>query len=430
MGHGWVARHRDVDRPVTAQRDSSASPGGPTELETPYAWLRLGVSLLIMTIGSVGMWSAVVVLPAIQAEFAATRADASLPYTMSMVSFVAGQILMGRLADRFGVLLPVVAGAIALALGYAGASVATSLWQFTLAYGLLIGFLGSSAMFGPMIADTSHWFSRRRGLAVAICSCGSYLAGTIWPPIVQHFTQTAGWRATHLGIGVFCAVTMLPLAMVLRRRSPVTHGTTASAARASARLPRSLSPNMLQVLLMVAGIACCVAMSMPQVHIVAYSGDLGHGTTHGAEMLSLMLGFGVVSRLASGWLADRIGPLLTLILGSGGQALSLLLYLPFEGLLSLFVVSALFGLSQGGIVPSYALIVREYFPPAEAGTRITLVLSATVAGMALGGWMSGAIFDLTESYRTAFVNGFAWNLLNMGIALWLLRRLTWRLAHA
>ena len=430
MPHGWVAFRHDVDLPVTAQRDSPASPGGPTELETPYAWLRLGVSLLIMTIGSVGMWSAVVVLPAIQAEFAATRADASLPYTMSMVSFVAGQILMGRLADRFGVLVPVVAGAIALALGYAGASVATSLWQFTLAYGLLIGFLGSSAMFGPMIADTSHWFSRRRGLAVAICSCGSYLAGTIWPPIVQHFTQTAGWRATHLGIGVFCAVTMLPLALVLRRRSPLTHGTTASAARASARLPRSLSPNMLQVLLMVAGIACCVAMSMPQVHIVAYSGDLGHGTTHGAAMLSLMLGFGVVSRLASGWLADRIGPLLTLILGSGGQALSLLLYLPFEGLLPLFVVSALFGLSQGGIVPSYALIVREYFPPAEAGTRITLVLSATVAGMALGGWMSGAIFDLTESYRTAFVNGFAWNLLNMGIALWLLRRLTWRVAHA
>ena len=428
--HGWVASRCDVDRPVTTRRDSPAPTSAPTELESPYAWLRLAISLLIMTIGSVGMWSAVVVLPAIQAEFAATRADASLPYTMSMVSFVVGQILMGRLADRFGVFVPVVAGAVALALGYAGASAATSLWQFTAAYGLLIGFLGSSALFGPMIADTSHWFSRRRGLAVAICSCGSYLAGTIWPPIVQHFTQTAGWRATHLGIGVFCAVTMLPLALVLRRRSPVTHGTTTSAARASARLPRSLSPNMLQALLMVAGIACCVAMSMPQVHIVAYSGDLGHGTTHGAEMLSLMLGFGVVSRLASGWLADRIGPLLTLILGSGGQALSLLLYLPFDGLVSLYVVSALFGLSQGGIVPSYALIVREHFPPAQAGTRITLVLSATVAGMALGGWMSGAIFDLTESYQAAFVNGFVWNLLNMGIALWLLRRLTWRVAYA
>src|SRR5262245_49224409 len=221
---------------------------------------------------------------------------------------------------------------------------------------------------------------------------------------------------------------MLPLSLALRRPSPVAHGSRA--ASGSGLLPRGMSPAMLQGLLMVAGIACCVAMSMPQVHIVAYSKDLGHGVTHGAQMLSLMLGFGVVSRLASGWLADRTGPLVTLLVGSGLQAVCLLLYLPVDGLVSLFVVSALFGLSQGGIVPSYALIVREYFPPAEAATRITLVLSATVAGMALGGWMSGAIFDHTHTYVIAFVNGFLWNLLNVGIALWLLRRLAWRMAPA
>jgi MFS family permease len=376
------------------------------------------------------MWSAVVVLPAIQADFAVPRADASLPYTVSMVFFVVGQILMGRLADRSGVIVPVVAGTAALTLGYIAASFAATLWQFVAAYGLLIGFVGSSATFGPVIADVSHWFSRRRGIAVAICSCGSYLAGTIWPPIVQHFTQTAGWRATHLGIGVFCAVTMLPLSLVLRRRAPAAHGTSSSAPRSPARLPGSMSPVTLQALLMVAGVACCVAMAMPQVHIVAYSGDLGHGVARGAEMLSMMLGFGIVSRLASGWLSDRIGPLVTLLLGSGLQALSLLLYLPFDGLVSLYVVSALFGLSQGGIVPSYTLIVREYFPPAEAGIRIALVLSATIAGMALGGWMSGALFDYTQAYRAAFLNGFAWNLLNMGIALWLFRRLAWRMAPA
>jgi MFS family permease len=337
---------------------------------------------------------------------------------------------MGRLADRSGVLVPVMVGTAALALGYVAASVATSLGQFIAAYGLLIGFVGSSATFGPVIADISHWFSRRRGIAVAICSCGSYLAGTIWPPIVQHFTQTAGWRATHLGIGVFCAVTMLPLSLVLRRRTPAIRGTGSSGSRSPARLPGSMSPATLQAMLMVAGVACCVAMAMPQVHIVAYSGDLGHGVGRGAEMLSMMLGFGIVSRLASGWLSDRIGPLITLLLGSGLQALSLLLYLPFHGLASLYVVSALFGLSQGGIVPSYTLIVREYFPPAEAGIRIALVLSATIAGMALGGWMSGALFDHTQSYRAAFLNGFLWNLLNVGVALWLLRRLAWRMAHA
>jgi MFS family permease len=161
-------------------------------------------------------------------------------------------------------------------------------------------------------------------------------------------------------------------------------------------------------------------MSMPQVHIVAYCGDLGYGPARGAEMLSLMLGLGVVSRLASGLIADRIGGVATLMLGSTLQCLALLFYLPFDGLTSLYVVSALFGLSQGGIVPSYALIVRDYFPAREAGARISLVLMATIVGMALGGWMSGAIFDLTGSYQAAFLNGIGWNLLNMSIAFWLL----------
>jgi MFS family permease len=402
----------------------------PRDVETPYAWLRLAVSLLISTIGSVGMWSAVVVLPAVQQEFGVARADASLPYTVSMILFVFGQILMGRIADRFGVLAAVVTGAIALALGYVGASLATSLWQLVAAYGLLIGFLGSSSTFAPVIADVSHWFSRRRGMAVGICSCGSYLAGTVWPPIVQRFTETAGWRATHLWIGVSCAAAILPLALVLRRPAPAAPRTFPAGARRASRSLAALPPATLQAVLIVAGIACCVAMSMPQVHIVAYSNDLGHGAARGAEMLSLMLGFGVVSRLASGWLSDRVGPLVTLLLGSALQALSLLLYLPFEGLGALYVVSALFGLSQGGIVPSYTLIVREHFPPAEAGTRIALVLSATIAGMAFGGWISGAIFDHTASYRAAFVNGFLWNLLHLGLAFWLLRRLSWRLAPA
>jgi MFS family permease len=180
------------------------------------------------------------------------------------------------------------------------------------------------------------------------------------------------------------------------------------------------SPMVLQALLVFAGIACCVAMSMPQVHMIAYCGDLGYGPARGAEMLSIMLGLGIVSRLASGFIADRIGGVGTLILGSTLQCLALLLYLPFDDLVSLYVIAGLFGLSQGGIVPSYALIVRQYFPAREAGGRIGLVLMATVIGMALGGWMSGEIFDLTGSYQAAFLNGIAWNLLNMGIAFWLL----------
>jgi MFS family permease len=284
---------------------------------------------------------------------------------------------------------------------------------------LLIGMLGSSATFGPLVADVSLWFDRWRGLAVAIVASGNYVAGAVWPSILERSMAAVGWRQSFVFIGLFCVVTMTPLALLLRARAALDHGAGAApAARAAARTPLSLP--VVQGLLVLAAIACCVAMSMPQVHIIAYCGDLGYGTARGAEMLSIMLGLGVVSRLGSGMIADRIGGLKTLILGSVLQCLSLIFYLPYDGLTSLYVVSALFGLAQGGIVPNYALIVREYFPAREAGARVSLVLMASVVGMALGGWLSGEIHDLTGSYRAAFLNGIAWNLLNLAIAAWLL----------
>ncbi len=203
-------------------------------------------------------------------------------------------------------------GALALSLGYVIAGFSTNLWQFAIAQGLLVGALGSSTTFGPLIADVSYWFTRRRGIAVAICASGNYFAGTFWPPIVQHFIETVGWRTTHIGIGVFCAVTMLPLALVLRRRAPRQPVAAVGAVSAGTRGSLGLPPNMLTGLLWVAGLACCVAMSMPQVHIVAYCGDLGYGVARGAEMLSIMLAFGIISRIGSGFVADRIGGLATL----------------------------------------------------------------------------------------------------------------------
>jgi MFS family permease len=389
------------------------------EPDSAYAWGRLVLSLMLSTIGGIGLWSVVVSLPAIEAEFGVDRGGASLPYTATMVGFAMGGIFMGRVADRFGITVPLAIGGLMLGVGYFAASMADSLWQFMAAQALLIGMLGSSSTFGPLVADVSLWFLKRRGIAVAIVASGNYLAGTVWPPILQWAIATMGWRQAHVWIGVFCVATMLPLAFALRRRAHVDHGPAPVNARGPAAA-LTMRPATLQALLVVAGLACCIAMSMPQVHIVAYCGDLGYGAARGAEMLSLMLGFGVVSRLASGLIADRIGGVGTLILGSALQCLALLFYLPFDGLTSLYLVSALFGLSQGGIVPSYALIVREYFPAREAGARVSLVLMATVIGMAVGGWMSGAIFDLTGSYQAAFLNGIAWNLLNMSIAFWLL----------
>ena len=394
---------------------SSAASG----VDSPYAWMRLAAAAALGTIGSIGMWSVPVALPAVQVEFGVARGDASLPFTLAMMGFAFGGVAMGRLSDRFGIIAPVAGGAVAIGLGYVAAGLASSLWLFALAY-VLIG-AGTSATFGPTMADLSQWFTRRRGIAVAIVSSGNYVGGTIWPPVVEHFIARDGWRATHMGIGIFCVLAMLPLVLALRRPTPA-HASAGGARAVATPGAIGLSPNALQALLCVAGLACCVAMAMPQVHIVAYCGDLGYGPARGAEMLSLMLGFGIVSRLATGFIADRIGGVATLLMGSTLQGVALLLYFFFDGLFSLYVISALFGLFQGGIVPSYAIIVREYFPPREAGTRIGLVIMATLFGMALGGWMSGAIFDYAGSYRAAFGNGIAWNLLNVSIATWLLLR--------
>jgi len=393
--------------------------------ESAYAWWRLMASLALMTVGGAGMYAVSVVLPAVQADFGVDRADASLPYTLTMIGFGIGGILMGRLADRFGVMAPLMLGAVGLGLGFIGAGLAGSLWAFCLAQGLLLGLLGTSATFAPLVADTSLWFDRRRGIALAICMSGNYVAGAFWPPVIQHFTDSAGWRPTYIGIGIFCVLTMLPLALVYRRRPPVlTAGAPAAQGRAAlqSERPLGLQPATLQILLSVAGVACCVAMSMPQVHIVAYCSDLGIGAARGAQMLSLMLGMGIISRLVSGWIADRIGGLRTLLLGSLLQGVALVGFLFADGVVSLYLVSAMFGLFQGGIVPSYPLVVREYFTPQEAGARVGTVLMATLFGMALGGWMSGAIFDWTGSYRAAFINGIAWNLLNLGICVFLLMR--------
>jgi MFS family permease len=388
-----------------------------SDLDSRHSWFRLAVSLVLATIGGIGLWAPVVALSVVQQEFGVGRAGASIPYTLTMIGFGIGGVLMGRVADRFGIVVPLVLGSVLLALGFFAAAAAPGYWWFVAAQAGLIGLLGVATTFGPLVADVSLWFQKRRGIAVAIVACGNYLAGAMWSPLLTSAIAAYGWRASFVVIGVISLVTMVPLSLLLRKRL-APEQQPAPAAQATGR---SGTP-LLQGLLILAGLACCVAMSMPQVHIIAYCGDLGYGATAGARMLSLMLGFGVVSRLLSGYLSDRIGGVGTLIIGSMLQCLALLFYIPFDGLASLYLVSALFGLAQGGIVPSYALIVRDYFPAREAGFRISVVLTATVFGMALGGWLSGLIFDFTGSYRWAFLHGIGWNLLNMSIAFWLLFR--------
>jgi MFS family permease len=388
--------------------------------DSGYSWARLGITLALAMVGNVGMWAVIVVMPAVEAEFATTRAGAALPYTLCMAGFAVGNLVMGRAVDRWGAARTLAAAALMISAGFALSAAAPSVALLAGAH-VLLG-LGAAAFFGPLIADVSHWFMRRRGIAVSIAASGNYLAGAIWPLLLAPILEAQGWRAAYLVIAVAVSVFVLPGTLLLRRRLPAAAATAAETAAALAARRIDLSPRALQMLLALAGVSCCVAMSMPQVHIVSFCVDLGYGPAVGSQMLSLMLAGGVVSRLASGLLADRLGGVRTVLIGSTLQMLALLLYLPTSGLTSLYVVSLIFGLSQGGIVPAYAIIVREYLPAREAGARVGLVMMATIVGMALGGWMSGAIYDATGSYHMAFLNGIGWNLLNMAIVAGILFR--------
>ncbi len=404
----------------------TALPAHPSLIDSRQAAWRLLITLGLVVLGNSSMYVVSVVLPAVQAEFGVGRADASLPYTLMMVCLGVGGLWTGRLADKHGLTPVLLVGALAVCGGFVWAGLSGSILAFALAHGLM-GLVGSSATFAPLMADTALWWNRRRGIAVAICASGNYIAGALWPPIVQHGIETIGWRHTYVLMGLVCGAGMLLLATRMRQRPPLVSAAPAGA-KANAPVfdparPFGLKPSHAQFLLCLAGVACCVAMSMPQVHIVAYCTDLGFGAARGAEMLSLMLACGIVSRLVFGVISDRMGGVRTLLLGSALQGIALLLFLPFDGLVPLYVISALFGLFQGGIVPSYAIIVREHFAPAEAGVRVGAVIMATLLGMALGGWMSGWVFDLTGSYDAAFVNGIAWNLLNFSIVGWLYWRL-------
>ena len=397
-----------------------------------YAFWRLALSLLIGTLAGAGMWAVIVVLPKAQFEFGVDRAAASAPYTLTMFGFAFGTLAFGRLADRAGIALPLFISGLCLGLGFVIAGAAPSLLVFSAAHLLLIG-VGAGGGFAPMMADISHWFVRKRGLAVVVVASGNYAAGALWPLIMNWLMPQIGWRETYGAIGAFVGAILIFSSVLMRRRPSAQVIAAAEEATRTAGAASGISPRLLMALLIVAGFSCCAAMSMPQVHIVAYCGDLGYGATRGAQMLSLMLFLGIISRIGSGVVADAIGGAPTLLMGSLMQGVALLLYLYFDGLTSLFVVSGIFGLFQGGIVPMYAVICRELMPPREAGMRIGIVVSATIFGMAFGGYFSGVIFDLTNSYQMAFLNGVGWNALNLlvvGGLFWRRRKFSSRLELA
>jgi len=390
-------------------------------IDTGYAWLRLAASVLLTTVGCAGMYVCMVAVPAYQLDFSITRMDASLPFTFVMLGFGVGSLVMGGIVDRFGIVLPLAISSLFLAGAFFLAARLESFAAFALVH-LMIGAFGCAAVFSPLLADISRWFVRYRGFAIAVCASGNYIAGTVWPPMIGTMISTIGWRSMYESFALLSILLMAPLLLALRRKPPAHDDEPFGGGSRGSASSLGLTPNQLTTTLSFAGVACCTAMAMPQAHVVALAVDLGLSVAEGAGMLSLMFGCGVVSRLVFGWLSDRIGGLATLLLSSSLQFLALLMFLPAQGPTLLYVAAALFGLFQGGIVPCYALIVREYFPASQAGARTGIIVFATLLGMAFGGWASGALYDMTGSYDAAFIHGAGWNLVNMVIVGMLLMR--------
>lgn len=403
-----------------------ADPGGPpvaiASVERPYGWVVAAASLVMMSIGMGATYLAVVGLRPIADEFGWSRQVPSLAYAFAMLGAGVGGMAMGRWADRVGVGWPALLGACMIPFGAWLASRAQSVGMLYLAHGLFIGMLGNGALLAPVIANTTRWFDRRRGLAVAMVASGQHLAGIMWPPVLGWLIAAYGWRSTFVIYAGIAVVLLVPLSLFLRPRPPVPPAGGPVGGPAESGPVVGLHRELVQAMLCLAIVGCCIAMAMPMVHIIAHATDLGHGSTRAAEMLSLLLACGFVSRIGFGLLADRMSGLTALMIGVTGQALVLGLFAVVEGMIGLYVVAAMFGLAFGGIVPCYALGIRELFPASQAGWRIGAIYLFGTLGMAIGGWLGGLIFDLTGTYRTAFLVGVAFNLGTVALVLTLAQR--------
>lgn len=390
------------------------------EQDSQQAWFRLAIIFTMSVIGTAGMWSVVIILPNIQSEFALDRAASTYPYVATMFGYGIGNVIIGRMLDRIGIKKPII-----FALSLLVASYILSIFVRDVFFLSIIQFFlgfSAAAFFGPMMADISNYFYRRKGLAVSLVASGQHLCGAIWPFLIKDFLLDGDWRNAHLFIAIVCSILIPILFYLLGNKKPkvdLNQNLSSRKEDINSKVKLSISNKRVQVLLMFAGVFCCVAMSMPQVHIVPLCIDNGYGLAVGTEILSFMLFAAVASRVIFGFLSDKIGPIQTLLLGSSLQAISLTMFLPFNSQLSLYIVAIFFGLSQGGIVPIYAVIISKFLPSNEVAERVGLLIFATIVGMSLGGWLSGEIYDFTKSYKLAFINGIFWNIINLCIMIYL-----------
>jgi MFS family permease len=391
-------------------------------IEGRSSWIAAALALAILSISYGSPLPVVVGLKPISAALGGDRSVVALAGALVWVGTGSGGIVMGWVADRVGVRWTVIFGAAMTALGLALSSLG-QVWALYFGHALLIGFLGGGALYPPMLIYISRWFDRRRGTALALISSGQYVAGMIWPSLLQHALLRVGWQDTMLGFAAIVAL-VVPLALLLR--PPPQPGRATGGAMHAFRGVKAmrLPPNTVQALLCAAGFLCCVPMAMPSSHLVALCSDLGIRPAQGAAMLSVLLGCAFASRVFWGWLADRVGGLLTVFAGSACQALAIAAFSLTRSEAALFAVAAAYGLGFSGIIPAYIVAIRELFPSSEASWRVPFLLFTSMAGMAFGAWFAGALYDYFGFYAPAFVAGALFNLGNLTLVGFLVVRQT------
>jgi MFS family permease len=386
-------------------------------IETKTSWVVAALSLVILGVSFGAFWIAVVALKPIAAEMGGARSVPAFASALAWFGAGLGGIGMGWLADRYGVRLTVMIGATMIGLGLAVSSLGQAssgqAWQLYLGHGLFMGLLGNSGLNAPLYVYVSRWFDRRRGSALALIASGQYISGALWPPVFESAIAAYGWRTTMLAFALFEMAVILPIAAIVLKSPPEIIAPASASDEAARRTVLGLPPNLVFAMLALAAFCCCMPMSMPQTHLVALCSDLGIKPAHGAAMLSLLLGTAFVSRQIWGLISDRIGGLLTVLIGSTWQFFSLIALAVTQDEIGLFTVTAIFGLGFAGIIPAYVLVVRELFPARDAGWRVPILLCMSGFGMASGGWVAGLLYDHFGYYAPAFAAGLIFNFVNL-----------------
>jgi MFS family permease len=430
-------------------------------IEGPRSWQAAILTVILLSVGFGAPLLVVVALRQMQADLGTDRSVIALASALVWIGNAIGGVVMGRVAVSIGMGRTAGIGVVSIAAGLALSSLG-SVWVIYVGHGLLIGLLGLGALYAPLTVFVSHWFDKRRGTALALVASGQYVAGMIWPSAIERGIARFGWQAMMLTYGGLVLAT-LPLVFFLRQppeprstanniagstpsgstpsgpipSGPIPSGSIPSGSIPSGSIPSGpissgpfrsasvlgLAPNLAMAILCFAGFFCCVPMALPASHLVAFCGDIGISASHGAAMLSAMLTCAFISRQVWGMVADRIGGLRTIISGSAAQMLTLASFLLTRNEIGLFVVAGAYGLGFSGLIPAYAVAVRDLFPSNEASWRIPTVLMFLMSGMAFGSWFGGKLFDIFMSYRMAFTVGVAFNAVHFLVLLFLVNRL-------